>query len=100
MIQKRTLQRISIISSLMVPVGLALWIRGLTIQEWEASERAIDQAWTLIPVALITAIGSGAWAARLPDPEGKRDRTSWILAGIGILLAIGIIVMLLNIRIA
>ena len=97
--RKRWLQSISAFSILMVPVGLALWIKGLATEEWAASERTIDLAWKVIPVAILVAIVSGVMAAREPDPDGKRDRVGLLLAGIGLLLGIGILLLLLNLDI-
>ena len=99
MTKKRWLQTISAGSILMVPVGLALWIKGLATEDWAASEAAIDRAWTLIPTALLVAIATGIWAARLPDPAGKKDRVGLLLAGIAILIGVGILVLLLNLDI-
>lgn len=99
MTKKRWLQSISAFSILMVPVGLALWIKGLATEDWTASEAAIDRAWTLIPTAILVAIVTGVMAARRPDPEGKRDRVGLVLAGIAILIGIAIVVSLLNLGI-
>lgn len=99
MTKKRWLQATSAVALLMVPVGLALWIKGLATEGWEASERTIDLAWKVIPLALLVAIVSGVLAAREPNPEGKRDRVGLVIAGIGLLLGIGIVILLLNLDI-
>jgi hypothetical protein len=99
MTKKRWLQTISACSILMVPVGLALWIKGLATEDWAASEAAIDRAWTLIPTAILVAIVTGVMAARLPDPGGKRDRVGLVLAAVAILIGVGIMISLLNLGI-
>ncbi|HEX7918072.1 MAG TPA: hypothetical protein VF454_01660 [Gemmatimonadales bacterium] len=99
MSKKRWLQSISAFSLCMVPVGFALWIKGLATEEWAASEAMIELAWKVIPTALLVAIVTGVMAARQPDLAGKRDRVGLLLAGIAILLGIGIVVLLLNLDI-
>lgn len=99
MTTKRTLQTISAVALLMVPIGLALWIKGLATEEWNASTQIIELAWTIIPTAVLVAIVAGIMAARLPDPTGKRDRVGLVLAGIAILIGIGLMTMLLNLDI-
>ena len=99
MTKKRWLQSISAFSILLVPVGLALWIKGLATKDWTAAQTTIDLAWTLIPTAILVAIFTGVMAAREPDPEGTRDRVGLVLAGIALLLGIGILVLLLNLDI-
>ena len=99
MTRKRWLQSISAVAVLLVPVGLALWIKGLATKDWTASERTIDLAWTIIPTAILVAIVTGVLAARQPDPDGKRDRVGLVLAGIALLIGVGILVLLLNLDI-
>jgi len=99
MTRKRWLQSISAFAILMVPVGLALWIKGLATEGWEASEAAIERAWTIIPTAILVAIVTGVLAAREPSPDGKRDRVGLVLAAIAVLIGVGILVMLLNLDI-
>lgn len=99
MTTKRRLQAISAFCILLVPVGLALWIKGLATEEWAASERIIELAWRVIPLGIVGAILSGVMAAREPNPEGKRDRIGLLLAGIGLLLGIGLLILLLNLDI-
>lgn len=96
---KRKLQLTSALSILMVPVGLVMWIHGLAIQDWSESEAAIDRAWTIIPTALLVAIVAGLLAARLPTPEGRKDRVGLILAGVAVLFSVLIFVGLLNLGI-
>ena len=99
MSRKRRLQAISAFCILLVPVGLALWIKGLATEEWAASERIIGLAWRVIPLGIVGAILAGVAAARESDPDGKRDRVGLVLAGIGLILGVGILTLLLNLDI-
>lgn len=96
---KRKLQLISAAAILAVPGGLILWIHGLGIQDWAESETTIDRAWTIIPTALLVAIVAGVLAARLPTPDGKKDRLGLILPWVAVLLGVLILLSLLNLGI-